>query len=197
MNIDRESTGYRLFKKLFQCRVKAKHLIDVAYAAEYGLPSTGDNDYDRELGETMNDVYLPTSSIAELIGDGADVLIVNLEDAATMYQLIQDHLEWWDIQFRESFYFEPGRLKRVKEDLELLSRVASGLYPMVHSYVAKSEKHLTAREDSILPFRPDESYYQLSDTDVGRYEPALVKDHRTLDDIINTSALDRVRAWER
>lgn len=197
MEIDRNSTGYRLFKKLIQCRVKAKHLIDVEYAAEFGLPSTGDDEYDRELGETWNDIYISPAAICELIDDGADVLIVNLSDATAMYELIQDHLAWWDNMFRESFYIEPGRLARVKVDLELISRVASGIYPMVKSYVSKSEKHLVSREDSIMPFTPDTETYTLDQTDVGRYAPALVKEHRTLEDIINPAALERVRVWER
>lgn len=196
-NVDRTSTGFRLFKKIIQCRVKAKHLIDVKHAAEFGLPSTGDEEYDRELGETWNDVYLPTSDIAELIEDGADVLIVNHADAVYMYELIQDHLEWWDTKFRESFFINPDRLARVKRDLGVLAKVAEGLYSMVSTYVSKSEKYLTAREDSVLPFRPEEEFYTLADTDIGRYDPATLKEHRTLDDIVNPASLDRVRIWER
>jgi len=197
MNVDRESTGFKLFKQIFHCRVKAKHLIDVEHAAEFGLPSTGDDQYDAELAEVWNDVYLPASDIAELINDGADVIIVALEDATRIYELIQNHLEWWEDQFRQSFYFEPGRIKRVKRDIELLSRVAAGLFPMVESYVRKEDKHLTARDDSIMPFRPEGETYTLDQTDLGRYDPSIVKEHRTLEDIIDTKVLDRVRIWER
>jgi len=197
MNVDRESTGYKLFKQIFHCRVKAKHLIDVKEAAEFGLPSTGDDQYDAELGEVWNDIYIPTSDIAELINDGADVIIVSLEDAAKIYELIQAHLEWWEDQFRSSFYFKPDRLKRVKRDIELLSRVAGGLFPMVETYVRKEDKHLTARDDSIMPFIPEGDTYTLDQTDLGRYDPSIVKEHRSLDDIIDTKVLDRVRIWER
>lgn len=196
-NIDKTSTGYRLFKKIIQCRVKAKHLIDVKYAAEFGLPSTGDEEYDRELGETWNDVYLPTSDIAELIEDGADVLIVELKDAVYMYELIQDHLEWWDRKFRESLYIKPDRLGRVKRDIAVLAKVSETLFPLVKTYVRKSEQHLTARDDSIMPFRPQQELYTMDDTDFGRYDPGTLKEHRSLDDIVNPASLDRVRIWER
>lgn len=197
MKVDRESTGYKIFKKIFHCRVKAKHLLDIEKVAEYGHPTTGDDEYDAELAETLNDVYLPTSTIAEMFGDGVDVQMVNHGDAVTMYNLIIDHLEWWDEKFRTSLYINPERLKRVKADLEILSRLSASLYPSVRSFVRKSHQHLTNRPDSVMPFQALDKEYTLDDTDVGRWEVEELAPHRTLEEVIGAKALDRVRPWER
>jgi hypothetical protein len=197
MKVDRESTGYKIFKKIFHCRVKAKHLLDIERVSEYGHATTGDDEYDAELAETYNDVYLPTSTIAELIGDGVDVQMVVHDDAVTMYNLIMAHMEWWEEKFRTSLYIDPERLKRVKADLELFAKLSDALYPSVRSFVTKSHQHLTNRPDSVMPFSPNSNEYTLDDTDVGRWDLGEVAPHRTLEDVIGAKALDRVRPWER
>lgn len=197
MKIDRESTGYKLFKTIFHCRVKAKHLLDIEYASEYGHATTGDDEFDAELAESLNDVYLPTSRIAELFADGVDVQIVNHDDAVSMYNIIMAHLEWWEEKFRISLFIDPVRLKRVKADLEMLGKLSDALYPSVRTYVTKSHQHLTAREDSVMPFSPLSNEYTLDDTDVGRWDAPEVAPHRTLEDLIGAKPLDRVRHWEK
>lgn len=196
MNIDRESTGYKLFKTIFHCRVKAKHLIDLERAAEYGQQTTGDDEYDAELGETLTDVYLPTSDIAELNHDGVDVMIVQHSDVIRLYEIINDHLEWWEHKFRTMFYINPERLNRVKRDIEILGRLSDAVYPSIKAYVRKRDSHLTNVEDTIMPHQPGEQLYGLDEGDVSGFQEAVVAPHRTIEDIFGVKALNRVRAWE-
>lgn len=196
MKIDRDSTGYKLFKTLFHCRVKAKHLIDLEHAANYGMPTTGDDDYDAELGETLTDVYLPISDIAELNHDGVDVMIVEHSAVIRLYELINDHLEWWENKFRTMFYIDPDRLKRVKRDIEILGRLSDAVYPSIKAYVRKRDAHLTNVEDTIMPHRPEGQFYGLDEGDVSGFQEAVVAPHRTIDDIFSVGTLKRVRAWE-
>ncbi|QXO10838.1 hypothetical protein pEaSNUABM54_00012 [Erwinia phage pEa_SNUABM_54] len=196
MKIDRESTGYKLFKTIFHCRVKAKHLIDLERAATYGQQTTGDDEYDAELGESLTDVYLPTSDIAELNHDGVDVMIVNHSDVIRLYEIINDHLEWWESKFRTMFFIDPDRLKRVKRDIEILGRLSDAVYPSIKAYVRKRDSHLTTVEDTIMPHRPDEQFYGLDEGDVSGFQEAVVAPHRTIEDIFGVKTLNRVRAWE-
>lgn len=133
MSVDYNSTGWKIFKSLFKCVVKAKHLISLQEIEQFGVITTTIDDYDSALAEAEQLVMLPISDIAELMANGVDVILVNRDDAFKIYNLIQDHFKWWSIKLRNLVIFNQDKLLRVKSDLEKMDKVNETCWMVIRS----------------------------------------------------------------
>jgi hypothetical protein len=186
------TTGYKLFKSLFRCRTKAKYLLDMEDVELFGMVTTTLDDYDERLANEWREVYLPTSTIAELHSDGCDVELLTPGDAARMYGIISNHLDWWAEKFASALYIDPERVKRVQNDIAILDKLAETLYPMVASDVKKAIK---PQYNPVAKPRRRKGTYGL-DESVGK-ESVVVAERTTMEERFPTHVLKRVRAWDK
>jgi hypothetical protein len=81
-----------LFYKLFKVRVNPTKIRTIEDIKLYGTPTTGNEDYDRELAKNEEIVMLSIAQMEDIYNQGYPVKIVNYEDTKTIYELISKHL---------------------------------------------------------------------------------------------------------
>lgn len=86
------NTVWYLFYKLFQVRVNPNKIRTVEEIKLYGTPTTGNEDYDRELAKNEEIVMLSIAQMEDIYNQGYPVKIVKHEDTKIIYELISKHL---------------------------------------------------------------------------------------------------------
>lgn len=86
------NTAWYLFYKLFQVRVNPTKIRSVEEIKQFGTPTTGNEDYDRELAKAEEIVMLSVAQMEDIYHQGYPVKIVKYEDTKAIYEIIDKHL---------------------------------------------------------------------------------------------------------
>lgn len=127
---DLPSTEY-VFKRIFFVRVPQQSLESEGDIRQFGSRSTGFAKYDNQIFGQMTSCYLTIAQMASIHDRGFGVQLVHYEDAKTVYEFVQHHLDTW-------MKFITGTLNTAKapfEDLRVLDRFATSVYGVAaHQY---------------------------------------------------------------
>lgn len=116
-----------IFDKLFHCRTsyKASRSIDSIRAT--GMPTTGDEEIDRDMHHQAVDRWITINDVVELFRQNLEVAVISRSDTPIMYKCIMDHLQAWEYDMNHEF----SPAKPPLEDLALMYRLADKLYHYV------------------------------------------------------------------
>jgi hypothetical protein len=117
-------TNWYLFHELYHVRIPYLQMLSIEELKHFGMPTTGDPEYDKQVARENRDVMLSIQRCAELYDSGAVIGVVNFKDTRRIYERISNHLESWASHIR-------GNMNKVKvpvKDLLLLDRFAHSIY---------------------------------------------------------------------
>lgn len=120
---DRDTSWY-LFHELYHVRVQYLQMLSIEELKHFGMPTTGDPDYDKQVARENRDIMLSIQRCAELFESGAVVGVVVHKDTRRIYERISNHLEAWASHIRGNMNQRPVPVK----DLLLLDRFAHSIY---------------------------------------------------------------------
>ena len=124
MNLNQDSSVYRLFYHSYHCQVAYFNTINQEWAEEFGIRG---NHIDNESnGRQPVDVLLSVDDMVEYFREGATIQLMNASDASKTYNTIIDHFKMWiDVGYRSHWCYNPPM-----EDFELLDSIAKDVYGM-------------------------------------------------------------------
>lgn len=96
-------TSYYLWEILFQCRLPETATVTELEYRVRGMPTTGNNEMDRDIGGQLKLMWLPIHQMVEYHRVGVPVRLVKVSDAEVIYGYVQNHLEAWLERVRYSF----------------------------------------------------------------------------------------------
>jgi len=86
------TTVWYLFNKLFHVRVNPLQVRTAEEIKRFGTPTTGNEDYDRELDKAEHVVMWPIATMEAHYASGYTVKLVKREECQEIYKLISNHL---------------------------------------------------------------------------------------------------------
>jgi hypothetical protein len=89
---DKRDTAWYLFYELFMVRVNPTKIRTVEEIKMYGTPTTGNEDYDREMSKSEDIVMISIAQMEDIYNQGYQVKIVNYDDTKKIYEYIAKHL---------------------------------------------------------------------------------------------------------
>lgn len=97
---EQRTSAWYLFHELFLCRVQRIQTLSLEEMREFGTPTSGDPEFDKQMRNERVDRMLPIcsssgSSMLDYWEQGVTVGIANEKDTKTIYEYISNHLEAW------------------------------------------------------------------------------------------------------
>lgn len=129
------TSAYKIFHYYYQCQIPQHYLYSQEYMEVFGLPTTGQSDVDRELSQSMVPAQLTIAQMAEYLDEGASIVLIDPYEAATIYGIVNDHLENWRVH---TVGF--GGLEVPMEDLRKLDALAKEVFKVGRAYLPQPEK---------------------------------------------------------
>jgi hypothetical protein len=129
-----DTNYWKVFNNVYMCRVQSIHLRSLEEIEAYGVPTTGDQGYDRGMAHEQVRVGLQIPKMIELYKRGVTIGVVDHEDTKRIYDLITAHLTDWANHIQTSLNNKDAPL----EDLRWMDRFACSLYVHAKSYFDES-----------------------------------------------------------
>lgn len=126
-----QTVAKQIFKTPWMVQVPTIHRYSNKYIEQFGLPSTGDRQWDRELMESPITVYMTIAEMVMIFGNGGSITFVEPKDAKPVYELLHQHLKNWQLLVEKSLH----SLKPPIEDLELMDEFMTAIYPIAARYM--------------------------------------------------------------
>jgi hypothetical protein len=103
----------------------------------YGVRVTGDHNIDATTTKEMVDTFLNIESIFKLFKEGVTILVVNYNDTAEIYRIVQSHLTIWKSYMTTGVHGAP---QEVLEDLVDMDLFASKIYDKAANVFSENER---------------------------------------------------------
>lgn len=116
-----------IFDRLFLFRTSYKASRSVESIRNYGMPTTGDPDIDRDMHHQAMDLWITINDVVELMRQNLPVSVVHRRDTVDIYKAVMNHLRAWE--YDQAHEYVPA--KPPTEDLALLVRLADELFEYV------------------------------------------------------------------
>lgn len=119
-----KDTTVGIWDYLYYVRVPYLATMSVEYLREYGIPSSGDANIDREQANQLLSTYLSIAKLVDYHKEGVPIRVVNREDVKRIYDAISDHLNAWKEQLTQGINIGDAPI----EDLLAMDRFANDIY---------------------------------------------------------------------
>lgn len=117
-------TDWYICHELYLVNVPWLQTQSVEDLRHFGVPMTGDPEYDKQVKNEVRALMLPIDKMAELYEGGAEIGIINYADTRRIYERIEAHLEAWAKHLKGSL----NQLNAPVKDLLLLDKFAHSVY---------------------------------------------------------------------
>jgi hypothetical protein len=121
---EKRDTAWYLFHKLFLCRVQAIQTVSIEAMREYGTPTSGDPDFDKQMQNERVDRALSIAQMVEYWEAGVTIGIADQKDTKVIYELISDHLNAWKNKLENELNIRHAPI----DDLVKLDNFANAVY---------------------------------------------------------------------
>jgi hypothetical protein len=121
---EQRDTAWYIFHKLFLCRVQAIQTVSIEAMREFGTPTSGDPDFDKQMQNERVDRMLSISQMIEYWESGVTIGVANQKDTKVIYELISDHLNAW----KNKLEYELNIRHAPIDDLVKLDKFANTVY---------------------------------------------------------------------
>lgn len=117
-------TRWYLWNERYMCRVPFIQTMSPDYLREFGMPSSGYDEYDRQTANELVIRMLNIDEMVEYYRRGTTVALMQPGDSKRIYERISAHLELWKRELETSFHTRNAPL----DDLQLLDKFAHAVY---------------------------------------------------------------------
>ena len=123
-NAKNHSPAYKIWHYTFTCTIAQMFLVTAEFLEQGGSITSGSASIDRQMANNIVQVQLTPAAMAGYLAEGATLALVEMEDAAKIYQMIHDHLSQWQRELQ----FNPHVVTAPIEDLRQLDALAAAIY---------------------------------------------------------------------
>ncbi len=134
-----KDTTAAIWEMLYLVRIPYLATMSVDYIKEFGLPTSGDPDIDKEQANQYVTTYLSIAKLVDYHKEGVPIRIVNKKDVEDIYLAINEHLEAWKLQIRNGINIGDAPI----EDLIAMDAFANDVYGHA-KYGLKPEETMSA-----------------------------------------------------
>lgn len=94
-SIPMDDPRYPIWGRVWYCRVPRIARYGTAYLERYGLPTSGNQNVDRELMKQQAPVYISIAQMVEYYHEHTMVSIIKRDDTKAIYEICQDYTFNW------------------------------------------------------------------------------------------------------
>lgn len=91
-------TTKALWDILYKVRLPYLQTTSVEYLKQFGVPTSGNKEIDKEMASQLITTYLPIVELVKHFKNGVQIRLVDHMDPKRIYDAISDHLENWKSQ---------------------------------------------------------------------------------------------------
>lgn len=113
-----------IWHKKFLCRIPNIHTMSIDYIKNFGMPTCGDNQFDRETANELKTMMLTINDMMDLFGKGVTIAVVNIRDTKEIYERITDHLVAWKQHLENGWHVKNAPI----DDLLQMDKFAGVVY---------------------------------------------------------------------
>lgn len=117
-------TRWWIWKKKFLCSIPNLQSMSVEYLQHFGMPVSGNPEYDRQIASELVQRMLTIAEMIEFFNNGVTVRVCNYKDTKEIYERISDHLNTWKQHLEESWHTKGAPI----DDLILMDKFAVSVY---------------------------------------------------------------------
>jgi hypothetical protein len=137
-----EDTTIGIWDDLYKVRIPVKFTYSVEYLKEYGLPSSGNKDIDKEQFNQRMTTFMSIDKMVEYYKQGCPIYIVDKDDTKKIYDAISKHLNAWKQQIDYGLNVGSAPF----EDLITLDQFANVVYEHAkYQFIPETENHPLAQ----------------------------------------------------
>jgi hypothetical protein len=128
---DQQTPTWRIFNKLYMCRLsvfQTRSLDDIEF---YGVPVSGDKEYDDTMRGENRLYYKTVAQLLMYFKNDVAIGLFKVTDAKPIYEDCRDHMAMWQRTLLRSPNIKPTQ--DVIAQLQLLDRFAKTVYPHAES----------------------------------------------------------------
>ena len=183
-----KSACWKLFTYRYLCKVRQMHLTPDWVFSEYGVATSGDRGYDRELMENYMEVYITAVDMAMFIAKGVSSIVVRRGDSVLIYKLVTEHLTDWIKALENNPHISTGPISELRE----FDALASVLWTVARNFITEEvgTAHLMSRLNNFY-VNPLGSRNNVKTT------IAIENEHRPVTNDLLKLTTRTKRAWER
>jgi hypothetical protein len=147
---DQQTATWRIWHRRYQCRHSSFHARSLEDIEHFGVPVSGDAEFDRTMMNESRIYYKTAEEMIELFRRDIPVGLMKPADAKAIYDDITDHLKLWELTALRSPNIKPDN--KLLEDLMLMDRFAQAVYPHAVPYFTteKTESLLMRRMTEVM-----------------------------------------------
>jgi hypothetical protein len=135
-----------IWKSYFKCRFHTLSDMSKEYLRTFGVNVTGIDEYDNDFKNDWTTTYLNIDSMLEKYRRNVPLKIVSPDDAAIVYEIIQQHLLRWRTRIDST----KNNARAPLEDLNDLDRFADSLFPKVANTILYSGPSIQTEFDAMF-----------------------------------------------
>lgn len=136
-NAKNHSAAYKIWHYRFMCTIAQMHLMSAEFLEQGGSVTSGNPAIDRQMANNTVEVQLTPAAMAMYLAEGASIALVQMSDAAKIYQMIHDHLSDWHRALQNS----PHTLNPPLEELRMFDALAGAIYHQARFFFRSDPYH--------------------------------------------------------
>ena len=153
---EQQSPAFKLYHWYFQCLVPANATYDVNDVEYFGIPTTGDRDWDLALATADTDRAFVAADMAVAVSSGSPLTLADPTDAVKLYLIIFEHLCDWRDHLRNSLMNREIPLQGLTEFNQLARLMLSiarryGYQDGISAKVVKTGRWLENKDTPVSP----------------------------------------------
>lgn len=115
---------WKIWHQKFHCRVRHIQTMSVDYIRIFGMSTTGDSQYDRDMANEIVDRMMTIVEMLMMFHEGSELRVVQSSDTKVIYDLISQHLQDW----RKEIQYALNSAHAPFEDLLVMDKFAHTIY---------------------------------------------------------------------
>lgn len=128
------TAAYKIFHYEFDCTIPTMFLYSSEYLDVFGFSSSGDKNIDEGLAMAPTQCRLTIAAMATYHDEGAEIGLINPQDAVRIYEYVNQHLLDW----RDSYKYDLNRRSAPTEDLNILENFATSVFRAARPFMANT-----------------------------------------------------------
>ena len=136
-NVKNHSAAYKIWHYTFTCTIAQMHLVSAEFLEQGGSITSGNPAIDRQMANNIVTVQITPAAMAGFLAEGATLALVEMSDAAKIYQMIHDHLSDWQRALQNN----PHVIKAPVDELRQLDALATAIYPQARVFFRSDPFH--------------------------------------------------------
>lgn len=132
MSAENHTPAFKIWHYYWQCMISQHYVLNDAITQQFGFPTCGDKNIDRNLANAKMRVQLTINDMVEYFDEGAEIDILDIQDSIKIYQIVYEHLNEW----HSATHTNAALVDVPVEDLRKMDRFATDLWRIVKGHVA-------------------------------------------------------------